>query len=76
MLRSVEGVYRHGKVEFLEPPRETEGTRVIVTFLPPQGPVDLAARGIDEAQAASLRDRLKPIAEDWDRPDMEPYDAL
>ncbi|MBI2477179.1 MAG: hypothetical protein HYV60_00535 [Planctomycetia bacterium] len=35
MLQSVEGVYRDGKVELLEPaPAKADG-RVIVTFLPP-----------------------------------------
>lgn len=76
MLKSVEGVYRDGKIEFLEPPGNIEETRVIVTFLPAQGPVDLRSCGIDEAQARSLRHRLEAVAEDWERPEMEAYDAL
>jgi hypothetical protein len=74
MLKTVEGIYRDGKIELLETPNGVDGVRVIVTFLP--GPVDLAARGIDEAQAADLRGRLKTFAEDWDRPEMDAYDAL
>lgn len=75
MLRSFEGVYRRGKIELLEsPPSDMEG-KVIVTFLE-GGPVDLAARGIDEHQAAELRRRLRPFAEDWDRPEMDAYDAV
>jgi len=75
MLKSVEGIYRHGKVELLEPaPPEAKG-KVIVTFLDTTA-VDLADRGIDEAQAADLRHRLKPFAEDWDRPEMDAYDAI
>ena len=69
MLKSVEGVYRDGKIELLETPDDAEGTRVIVTFLP--GSVDLRARGIDEPQAADLRGRLKAFAVDWDRPEMD-----
>jgi hypothetical protein len=49
---------------------------VIVTFLGPSGRVDLAGRGIDEQQAADLRHRLKAVAEDWDRPEMDVYDAI
>jgi hypothetical protein len=76
MLRTVEGTYREGKVELLETPADIEEARVIVTFLPVSGPVDLAARGIDEAQAAELRARLQAFAEDWERPEMAAYDAL
>jgi Arc/MetJ-type ribon-helix-helix transcriptional regulator len=39
-------------------------------------PVDLASRGINESQAADLRQRLKPFADDWDRPEMDTYDAV
>ena len=49
---------------------------MIVTFLPTTRPVDLRSRGIDEAQAADLRGRLQTFAEDWDRPEMDRYDAL
>jgi Arc/MetJ-type ribon-helix-helix transcriptional regulator len=38
--------------------------------------VDLASRGINESQAADLRQRLKPFSEDWDRPEMDAYDAV
>jgi hypothetical protein len=55
MGKSVEGIYRNGKVELVEP---------------------LAERGIDEPQAADLRRRLAPFAEDWDRPEMAAYDEL
>jgi hypothetical protein len=75
MLNSVEGFYRHGKIEFTElPPAELEG-KVIVTFLT-SGAVDLAERGIDQEQAADLRGRLKTMAADWDRPEMDVYDAV
>ena len=75
MLKSFEGVYRQGKVELVEaPPADMEG-KVIVTFLG-NGSVDLAERGIDEQQAADLRGRLKAFAADWDRPEMDVYDAI
>jgi hypothetical protein len=38
--------------------------------------IDLAARGIDQEQAASLCSRLAAFAEDWQRPDMDAYDSL
>ena len=76
MVKSVEGVYRNGKVELVEPIAEAEGSRVIVTWVQPASLVDLRERGIDESQAADLRRRLAPFAEDWDRPEMNAYDEL
>jgi hypothetical protein len=77
MLRSVEGVYREGKVELLESVPEGTTGRVIVTFVTSPGTtVDLAARGIDPERAADLRGRLAAFAEDWQRPEMDAYDAL
>jgi len=35
--------------------------------------IELADRGIDESQAADLRERLKTFAEDWDRPEADIY---
>jgi hypothetical protein len=75
MLKSVEGIYKDGKVELLETPDNVDEARVIITFLPSPG-IDLRARGIDEKQAGELRARLRTFAEDWDRPEMEAYDAL
>ncbi len=75
MLRSFEGVYREGRIELLEtPPSNLEG-KVIVTFVNAAS-VDLVERGIDQQQADNLRQRLKSFAEDWDRPEMDVYDAL
>lgn len=73
--RTVDGIFRNGKVKLLSTPDEVEGARVIVTFLPDTA-VDLATHGIDEAQAASLRFRLSSFAEDWDLPETEAYDDL
>lgn len=75
MLKSVAGIYREGKIELLEsPPANVEG-KVIVTFLNPNS-VDLADKGIDDRQAADLRQRLRAFTEDWDRPEMDVYDAV
>ena len=76
MAKSVEGIYRDGKVELLEPLEGADGERVIVTLVHPAEPVDLADRGIEESQAADLRRRLSRFAEDWDRPEMSVYDEL
>lgn len=74
MLKSIEGVYRNGKVELVEVPTDVrDETRVIMTFLE-SGTIDLRARGIDEAQAAELRARLATFAEDWESPEMDIYD--
>jgi hypothetical protein len=76
MAKSVEGIYRNGKVELLQPLEEAEGSRVIVTLMRAAGPVDLRERGIGESQATDLRRRLARFAEDWDRPEMAAYDDI
>jgi hypothetical protein len=77
MLKSVEGVCREGKIELLEPVPEGSTGRVIITFVSAAEPtVNLADRGIDGPQAADLRRRLATFAEDWQRPEMDAYDAL
>ena len=74
MLKSIEGVYRKGKVELTEVPSDLlDETQVIVTFLESH-PIDLRLCGIDEEQATHLRARLKAFAEDWESPEMEIYD--
>ncbi|MGA2183258.1 MAG: hypothetical protein ABSH47_09530 [Bryobacteraceae bacterium] len=76
MMKSVEGIYRDGRVELLEPLEGADGARVIVTLVHSSEPVDLRERGLDESQAADLRHRLSRFAEDWDRPEMSVYDEL
>jgi hypothetical protein len=76
MVKSVEGIYRNGKVELVEPLAEAEGSRVIVTFVHPVEAIDLRERGIGESQAVDLRHRLASFAEDWERPEMTAYDEL
>jgi hypothetical protein len=74
MLKTIEGIYRDGKIELAESAGNIpEETPVIVTFLEPRG-VDLQARGIDEVQAADVRARLAAFAEDWESPEMGLYD--
>ena len=73
MLKSVEGVYRDGKIELTELPGDVQDeTRVIVTFLETKF-IGLQARGINETQAAELRAQLGTFAEEWDSPKMELY---
>lgn len=76
MVRSIEGVFRNGKVELLEPAPSVSDARVIVTFLPQSATIDLESRGISREQATDLQSRLGAFAEDWQRPDMDVYDAL
>jgi hypothetical protein len=74
MLTTVEGVYRNGKVELADLPSDLpEETRVLVTFLPVEQ-IDLRSHGIDATQAAELRARLVPFADDWESPEMDVYD--
>jgi hypothetical protein len=74
MLTTIQGVYRSGRIELAQVPRDVrEDTPVIVTFLT-SAPIDLRSRGINETQAADLRARLAAFAEDWDSPEMDIYD--
>ncbi len=74
MLKSVEGVYRDGKIELTECPEDVrDETRVIVTFLETSH-IDLRKGGTDTAQAAPLRKQLGSVTEECDSPDMELYD--
>ena len=74
MLTAIQGIYRDGKIQLTEIPRNVDDdTPVIVTFLT-SGTVNLASRGIDEEQAADLRARLTTFAEEWDSPEMNVYD--
>ena len=73
MVKSVEGIYRKGKIELADIPTDVrDETPVIVTFLESRA-IDLRARGIDQGQAADLRARLAAFAEDWDSPEMDVY---
>ncbi|HEX9545055.1 MAG TPA: hypothetical protein VF955_07710 [Pyrinomonadaceae bacterium] len=73
--KTIEGIFRNGKIELAEIPLDVEEARVIVTFLSDRA-VNLADLGIDEAQATNLSARLRAFADDWERPEMEAYDAI
>lgn len=74
-MLTLEGTYQNGIVKLSETPSASAtAVRVLVTFLEPVE-IDLAARGISREQAADLRHRLSPIAEDWNSPEMDVYDA-
>jgi hypothetical protein len=74
MFKTIEGIYRQGKIELAESPGDMpDQTRVVVTFLDPPT-ISLSDRGMDEAQAADLRSRLESFAEEWDSPEMKIYD--
>ena len=73
MPMSIEGTYSNGKIELSENPSVPDDTRVIVTFLE-NGAMDMRQRGIDEEQAASLRQRLSTFIEDWESSEMAIYD--
>jgi len=74
MLKSIEGIFRDGRIELLEPPPQSEESRVLVTFLSSGKSVVLKDRGIDAAQAADLQARLSTFAADWSAPEMDIYD--
>ena len=76
MLKSIEGIFRDGRIELLEPAPQEGEARVLVTFLPARGGIDLRDRGIEESQAADLRGRLRSFVKDWDRPEMDIYDEV
>lgn len=74
MLKSVEGLYRNGKIELAEVPADVRNeTPVIITFLESKN-IDLKAHSINETQAADLRARLSTFAEDWESSEMDVYD--
>jgi hypothetical protein len=72
-MLTLKGTYKDGKVELAEQPAQIDQSRVLVTFLDSKE-FDLRTAGIDEAQAADLRARLKSFAEDWERPETAIYD--
>ena len=74
-MLTVEGVYSNGKVELSTIPPDLKQARVLVTFIEPNE-IDLSSRGINEEQAADLKRRLSAFAEEWNRPEMDVYDAL
>lgn len=74
MPRTVEGVYRKGRVELSERPKGVKEETPVLVTIPGDRPINLRERGIDEGQAADLRRRLAAFTEDWDSPEMSIYD--
>jgi hypothetical protein len=68
MLKTVEGIYRNGKVELVETPAEVTEARVIVTFLPTTDslaqPHSASANLRQPRQPGSAKGKLRIIAED------------
>jgi hypothetical protein len=74
VLTTVEGIYRDGRIELKSlPSNVTNEAKVIVTFVDADV-VELAAHGIDRAQAEVLRNNLTTFADDWNSPEMNIYD--
>ncbi|HQU35618.1 MAG: hypothetical protein CNIPEHKO_02054 [Anaerolineales bacterium] len=74
MLTSVQGVYRKGRIQLTQKPKNIgDDTVVIVTFLDSK-PIDLRKRGVTKAKARKLRAQLATFAEDWESPEMNAYD--
>lgn len=73
-MQTVEGIYKNGQITLTETPPDVTESKVLVTFLESRQ-IDLPERGIDKEQAAELRAKFKTIVEDWNRPEMDIYDA-
>jgi hypothetical protein len=68
MLKSVEGVYRDGKIELVELPGDVrDETRVIVTFL-------LAEEAQDNEQQGWAELGMSRLEQEWDSPADAVYD--
>lgn len=72
MIQSIEGIFRDGKVELMEKPKDIEEARVIVTFLPGTGTSESDLDFTPE-EIADLRGKLAAWEEDWNAPGMEAY---
>lgn len=69
-------IYRKGNVELLKTPTGVNAARLTIALSPKNGLIELQSRGINREQAANLRARLESFAQDWNRPEMDGYDAL
>ena len=73
-MLTVEGVYKDGKIELLETVPASKQARVLVTFLE-NSDIDLRTLGIDEKEAAELKDKFATF-EDWNDPALDIYNNL
>jgi hypothetical protein len=55
MVKSVEGIYRNGKVELVEPLTEAEGSRVILSIYANAPSVKRVRRGLGSSRNGCLR---------------------
>lgn len=78
MLKSIEGVYRDGKVELLEPAPDDATGRVIVTFLPSASQDDernasqrnimeLHGKGADVWGGVDAAEYVDELRSEWDQ---------
>ena len=73
MQTTAHGVYRNGKVEFVELPEGVpDKTHAVVTFVSKDA-TELERLGITREQAAEFRWGLGAGIEDWDSPEMDVY---
>lgn len=73
-MLTIEGQYKNGQIFLSEIPADIEESKVLISFLATRE-INLAERGIDERQAASLRAKFNAIGEDWNQPEMDIYDV-
>lgn len=72
MIQTLDGIFRNGKVELLEEPKDVREARVIVTFLP-NANEPAGGPSFSPDELAELRGKLAVWEEDWNAPGMEAY---
>jgi hypothetical protein len=70
-MLTVEGIYKNGRIELLEIVPELKQAKVLVTFLE-NSDIDLRELGIDENEAAELRNKFATF-EDWNDSALDVY---
>lgn len=70
-MLTVEGIYKDGKVELLEAVTDVTSSKVLVTFIE-DSDIELEKFGIDEEQAAELREKFGTF-DDWNDPALDVY---
>jgi hypothetical protein len=76
MVKSVEGVYRDGKVELIEPIAEAEGFARNCDMGPTRQRSGPSRQGNRRIAGRRFTPAARAFAEDWDRPEMNAYDEL
>jgi len=70
-MLTVEGIYKDGKIELLEPVSEVKQAKVLVTFVE-NNDIDLRTLGISEKEAGELHEKFAAF-EDWNDPALDVY---